>query len=592
MSATRIPKNTKIIGLIVLAAAVVAFLYFGGYIGKKTTASVEIEKGKIEMSPIKQTNPNVKQDNLPSKNVANEGFEIRMAHYAWNTHMGLNFANGGPITTRGSLMNKAGIRLTQRRIDDNEPLFAELEKFANELQSNPQPTSGVHFISFMGDAGAIFMDGLKKHLDKFGPEYHPVIIASFGKSDGEDKLQGPPEWINNPKDATGVVIATVIRDGDWNIIVQWASEHDLKVNPDPTTYDPDAINILDCKSYIESGEKYISGYKETRPVVKNGRLTGEKKEITVSGVSSWTPVDVNVAEGRGGLVTIASTKTYGGQMPNVVVGIKKWCEANKNHVVDFIDAAFKGADQVSNFQAALDRGGEISDQIYGDNKGGAYWVNYFRGIQKRDKQGVRVDLGGSRVHNLADNLVWFGMTGGLNMYKATYERFGNIVKKMYPSILPSYPDVDEIIDTQYLKALKAKTGNVDISAAQPTYDNSAIVEQTGRSTRYIDFQTGKYTFAKSATEELKDLAASLSINDKVKVEIHGYTDNVGNAEKNQILSLKRAQAVADALYRIDPKLFSHTRIKPVGHGQNNARGDNSTEAGRAQNRRVEIVIGN
>jgi OOP family OmpA-OmpF porin len=71
------------------------------------------------------------------------------------------------------------------------------------------------------------------------------------------------------------------------------------------------------------------------------------------------------------------------------------------------------------------------------------------------------------------------------------------------------------------------------------------------------------------------------------VTITGYTDNVGKADFNSKLSLQRAEAVRDCLISLgaDPQKFQVS-----GAGETNPIADNSTEEGRAKNRRVEVAV--
>ena len=72
----------------------------------------------------------------------------------------------------------------------------------------------------------------------------------------------------------------------------------------------------------------------------------------------------------------------------------------------------------------------------------------------------------------------------------------------------------------------------------------------------------------------------------LKVEIAGHTDGLGSAQYNQALSEKRARAVTEYLVG---KGIGSDRLRPVGRGEDMPIASNSTEAGQAKNRRVELT---
>ena len=103
----------------------------------------------------------------------------------------------------------------------------------------------------------------------------------------------------------------------------------------------------------------------------------------------------------------------------------------------------------------------------------------------------------------------------------------------------------------------------------------------------IKFQTGKDIITKDSYPILDNIADILKANPEYTVAINGYTDNVGNDEKNLVLSEKRAAAVRNYLIN---KGVESERMTSKGFGEANPRADNSTAAGRAQNRRVEFIV--
>ncbi|HRX16782.1 MAG TPA: OmpA family protein [Spirochaetota bacterium] len=102
----------------------------------------------------------------------------------------------------------------------------------------------------------------------------------------------------------------------------------------------------------------------------------------------------------------------------------------------------------------------------------------------------------------------------------------------------------------------------------------------------ILFESGSSKILESSYEELDKIVAVLN-EKKVSVRIDGHTDNIGSDSKNQQLSLDRAESIRTYLVEkgIDPE-----RLSAAGFGASQPVTDNSTKAGRAQNRRVEFIV--
>jgi len=103
----------------------------------------------------------------------------------------------------------------------------------------------------------------------------------------------------------------------------------------------------------------------------------------------------------------------------------------------------------------------------------------------------------------------------------------------------------------------------------------------------ILFAVNSSALSQGARSELRDLAASLQRYPDTNVEIVGHTDNTGEAAFNFDLSTRRAGAVAAVL--VDGGVEGR-RITATGRGEDEPVASNLTEEGRAQNRRVEVVI--
>jgi len=108
------------------------------------------------------------------------------------------------------------------------------------------------------------------------------------------------------------------------------------------------------------------------------------------------------------------------------------------------------------------------------------------------------------------------------------------------------------------------------------------------------FDSGKTDVKKDATEVLDRIGLILERYANDIIEIEGHTDNVpintAQYPNNNVLSSARALAVFD--YLVDTTLLNPSNIKHSGRGEYDPIADNSTESGRASNRRVEIRIYN
>jgi outer membrane protein OmpA-like peptidoglycan-associated protein len=101
------------------------------------------------------------------------------------------------------------------------------------------------------------------------------------------------------------------------------------------------------------------------------------------------------------------------------------------------------------------------------------------------------------------------------------------------------------------------------------------------------FDTGKFTLKPTTQISLAKVSGILQAYPGLKVQVEGYTDSVGSDEYNQKLSENRADAVRNFLLT---QGVQETNITSTGYGKAKPVADNATAQGRAQNRRVQLVV--
>jgi len=101
------------------------------------------------------------------------------------------------------------------------------------------------------------------------------------------------------------------------------------------------------------------------------------------------------------------------------------------------------------------------------------------------------------------------------------------------------------------------------------------------------FTSGRSTLLANARPKLDEVATALQKSDAEKFVVEGHTDSIGSDATNEELSYRRAQTVHD--YLIERGVAAE-KIRAVGYGKSRPVADNTTAEGRANNRRVEIII--
>ncbi|WP_407297688.1 OmpA family protein [Stutzerimonas zhaodongensis] len=104
----------------------------------------------------------------------------------------------------------------------------------------------------------------------------------------------------------------------------------------------------------------------------------------------------------------------------------------------------------------------------------------------------------------------------------------------------------------------------------------------------VKFDFDKATVRQDAYDDIEVLADFMKQYDQTSTTVEGHTDSIGTDAYNQRLSSRRAEAVRDVL--VDRYGIDANRLEAIGYGESRPVADNSTELGRAINRRVEASV--
>ncbi|MBB6369327.1 OmpA family protein [Chryseobacterium shigense] len=567
--------------------------------GLKTAVSKQLTGIELNKTDVNNVT-NAEKIELPSKELSSAVSGkplVRIAGYAWNGQSGMIVANGGPKTTKGSLMEKNGVNLEIIRQDWLSELRNMQMKFIEDFDKGeafPSSDKSAFAVMIMGDGAPFYISSVQKALDeKYGKDkYHLQVMGAVGMSYGEDKLIGPPSWKSDPKSMKGSVISAVLGDGDWVTTVNYCFANGLKVNPDPTTYDAEAVNIYPSENddYMKSAEELIksqtTGWTVGLKEVSNGKLTGKTVNRKIDGCATWTPGDKLVFDKLSGFVDIVSTKEFNNQMPTAFIGVKEWAVKNPEIVSNILKSALTASNQMKNYEDWKVRASEAVADTY-KIETPQYWYKMFKGEQGT-KNGLTYNMGGSKVFNYADAMQYFGMTDGVNRYKSVYNQVSGYLTELNP--FGFNENVGKVVpyeDAVNLFFLKNINDIESTSADQADYSKQST-EVMASGEWKINFNSGSASIQNSSEKDLEKIYNLLIQAENSKLTIVGHTDNSGNSNNNLTLSKSRAESVVDYLKK---KGIPESRFQLIdGKGSNEPVSDNNSEAGKAQNRRVVITF--
>lgn len=581
----KIQKGGKILIIVLLAA--------GSFFCIKAYQNRAVKVGELQSS-VKVTLTDAPEPSLtgtaaikltlPSSKLSQKDglIPIKWEMMAWQSQNSAILANGGAQTTSGSLFETAGVNITIERQDNCVISKTQLIEYCKAYKEGK--TKEGLFVTYMASGTASFLTDMFNATKDLGPEYQPVAWLTFGKSAGEDQVIGSSEIKANKKLLIGKVLRGVKLDGDIDMALKLCADNDIKINPNPKLYYADALNLSyvsgDNGSYITAVQDYNANLKETRKVVVNG-VTGKDTTVQIDMVATWTPGDVNAAEGRGG-ATIISTKDYKWIMPNITITSRKFLNDNREKMKAIVLALATAGDQIRSFEDVKKTACALGSKVWAE-KDEAYWYKYYNGEKRGDFQ-----LGGSQVFNLKDMAFVLGLDGSRDNYKDVYNQFGKLQTLYYKDEFPSYIAYEKAVDKSIMRDVyEEHKDDATNGAATKTDYTTTATQVVGSKNWSITFATGSAEI--TSTSILNDLAEQIGASEGLQVIVEGHTDNTGNADANVTLSKSRAAAVVAYLVS---KGLPEASFKSDGFGSQKPIADNNTIIGKSKNRRVQIILKN
>jgi OmpA-OmpF porin, OOP family len=132
-------------------------------------------------------------------------------------------------------------------------------------------------------------------------------------------------------------------------------------------------------------------------------------------------------------------------------------------------------------------------------------------------------------------------------------------------------------------------GSINYNLARFLADKSATDVPKTFVFDHLNFDSATTQLTPASVATVNDLASVLKAYPNAQVQLVGHTDNTGSPTANQTLSLDRANAIKDTLVA---QGVGADRVSTAGYGQDRPVAPNDTEAGRAQNRRLELNVTN
>ena len=261
-------------------------------------------------------------------------------------------------------------------------------------------------------------------------------------------------------------------------------------------------------------------------------------------------------------------------------------QAATNIIADTLCARQDVIDQAPETIRDFVRGWLDGIEMIKNNPNGSYEV-VGRAL-KLDNETVSGMLSGLKLTPYADNAQFYGLTGSKAHYETLFDTAFVIWRKK--GLVQKTVNAKEWADTRFLQAVASaypgqKVEEAPVVAKAPSSKDVPILHQQIQ----IQFTPGSDQIMPGSYLLLDKLGETMTSFGSTVLRIEGNTDSTGSATGNVTLSERRAQSVKNYIVQNFPNI-PPTRFQTIGRGSANPIAENTTEAGRQQNRRTDIKV--
>ena len=261
-------------------------------------------------------------------------------------------------------------------------------------------------------------------------------------------------------------------------------------------------------------------------------------------------------------------------------------QAATNIIADTLCARQELIDQAPETVRDFVRGWLDGIEMIKNNPNGSYEV--VGKALKLDNETVSGMLSGLKLTPYADNAQFYGLTGSKAHYETLFDTAFVIWRKK--GLVQKTVNAKDWADTRFLQAVASaypgqKVEEAPVVAKAPSSSDVPILHQQIQ----IQFTPGSDQIMPGSYLLLDKLGETMTSFGSTVLRIEGNTDSTGSASGNVTLSERRAQSVKNYIVQNFPNI-PPTRFQTIGRGAGNPIAENTTEAGRQQNRRTDIKV--